>query len=288
LHRRTVKNFISKLCFSNSENLEFYEKIKEFKEKKTPQEKFETSKQILKKFLLRQSETLLNVSSTELLEIQNRLNSVQSKYNIQKLLNENEIFVKSQIKSTQENERVKALKLSTEEEMNTIFDTLFDSIQKTVKQNMNDSYLRFQKDPKFDKCIKILRAQQFKELQHIDLHLEVIEVEHTEDDEKSSGSDASLRVESSFHSSKSMKFRNSISSNNSTEYDEFNREEPLGVKAFHFLQRNSTHSLQVSPSVSPKISPRNIFKSVKEVVFKKSGRKSLNNESRNFSPTFEE
>jgi hypothetical protein len=230
---------------------------------------------------------LLNVSSSELLEIQNRLNSVQSKYNIQKLLYENEIFVKSQIKSTEENERIKALKLSTEEEMNTIFETLFDSIQKTVKQNMNDSYLRFQRDPKFDKCIKILRSQQFKELQLKDVPL-VDFVEHTEDDEKSSESDTSFRIESSFSSSKSIKFRKSTSSNVSTENDDFGLEEPLGVKAFQYLQRKSTHSLQVSPSVSPKISPRNIFKSVKDVVFKKSGRKSLSGETRNFSSTFSE
>ena len=152
----TKKSFF----FSNSENIDFYDMIIEFKKIKSKDKKLIKLKEISKKFLFQQSSSLMNFSSIEMSNIKNQINELQSKYNLQKLLNENEKIVNFEIQNFEENSKIQILKMKSEERMNQILDSLFDSILVTIKQNMNDSFLRFKLDTKFQKVIKILKEQQ--------------------------------------------------------------------------------------------------------------------------------
>eukprot|EP01080_Neovahlkampfia_damariscottae_P006277 gene6277-10284_t len=160
-----------------------------FKKKQKPEEKFTLSKEILKKFLYQQSYSSLNISSTDLANIKDLITEMQSKYNLQKLLKENEEFVKSEIKSTEENSRVQQLTSNSEERMKEILDSMFDNVLYSIKENMNDSFIRFKNDCRFETCRRILNAEKFKDLLNTDDLIEEVDDVIDDDDSKSNKSE---------------------------------------------------------------------------------------------------
>eukprot|EP01080_Neovahlkampfia_damariscottae_P006276 gene6276-10283_t len=175
----------------------------DFKKQTTPEGKFKKSKEISKKFLYSQSEVQMNFSSNELASIRDEISELQSKYNLQKLLKDTEVFVNSEIECVEENNRFQKLKSNSEERMNQILDSMFDSILTTIKQNMNDSFLRFKLDSKFVKCENIISGNSITIL--------VESEEYTNTSGTSKGSSISSMVGKMFSKSFSFKRRSASS-----------------------------------------------------------------------------